>query len=169
MAWVVSRGRKTKQISRSSYGTAAGAGMVSATLDGRPLGVQFDGPQGTGQWRTSMDLAPGSHTLLVSALDQYGFYYGAATNNFSSATNSGDTIQNAYDGNGNVTQRSWVDSLGHTNRTQTLSWDAFDRLIGVVDRDALTNGLDWSAVYDALGRRLQTTSAMVISTQRSKI
>ncbi len=90
-------GAQDNVISRSSYGTAAGAGMVSATLDGRPLGVQFDGPQGTGQWRTSMDLAPGSHTLLVSALDQYGFYYGAATNNFSSATNSGDTIQNAYE------------------------------------------------------------------------
>jgi RHS repeat-associated protein len=150
-------------ISRSAYGTAVGAGSVSATLDSKPVNVQFDGSEGGGQWRLNMDLAPGSHTLLVSAVDPSGHFFGAATNTFASATNSGDTIQNSYDGNGNVTQRVWVNTLGQTNRIQTLTWDAFDRLIGVVDRDALTNGFNWTAVYDALGRRLQTVNTVVIS------
>jgi RHS repeat-associated protein len=150
-------------ISRSSYGTAVGAGSVSATLDSKPVNVQFDGSDGGGQWRLNMDLAPGSHTLLVSAVDPSGHFFGAATNTFASATNAGDNIQNTYDGNGNVTQRVWVNTLGQTNRTQTLTWDAFDRLIGVVDRDALTNGFNWTAVYDALGRRLQTVNTVVIS------
>ena len=44
-------------INRSTYGTAAGAGTVSATLDGKSIGVQFDGPEGGGQWRANMDLA----------------------------------------------------------------------------------------------------------------
>jgi RHS repeat-associated protein len=150
-------------ISRSTYGTAAGAGSVSGMLDGKPISVQFDGAQGGGQWRANMDLAPGSHTLLVSAVDPSGLFSGAATNTFASATNSGDTIQNSFDGNGNITQRVWVNTLNQTNRTQTLTWDAFDRLIGVTDRDAATNGFNWTAVYDALGRRLRTINTMVIS------
>jgi RHS repeat-associated protein len=150
-------------ISRSTYGTAVGAGTVSATLDGHPVSVQSDGPQGDGYWRANLELAPGSHTLTVSATDPSGLYSGAATNTFASATNSGDTIQNTYDGNGNITQRFWVNSLGQTNRTQTLTWDAFNRLMAVMDRDATSNGMDWTAVYDALGRRLQTTSTIVVS------
>jgi RHS repeat-associated protein len=150
-------------ISRSTYGTAAGAGSVSGTLDGKPISVQFDGAQGGGQWRANMDLAPGSHTLLVSAVDPSGLFSGAATNTFASATNSGDTIQNSFDGNGNITQRVWVNTLNQTNRTQTLTWDAFDRLIGVTDRDAAANGFNWTAVYDALGRRLRTINTMVVS------
>src|SRR5207302_10783372 len=72
-------------------------------------------------------------------------------------------IQMTYDGNGNVTQRVWVNSLGQTNRTQTLTWDAFDRLLAVTDRDALTNGFNWTAVYDALGRRLRTINVLVLT------
>jgi RHS repeat-associated protein len=150
-------------ISRSAYGVAAGAGSVLATLDGKPLNVQFDGPQGGGQWRLNMDLAPGSHTLAVTAADPSGLFAGGSTNVFASATNAGDTIQNTYDGNGNITQRVWVNSLGQTNRAQTLIWDAFDRLIGVTERDALTNGFNWTAVYDALGRRVRTIDTMVLS------
>jgi RHS repeat-associated protein len=46
-------------------------------------------------------------------------------------------------------------------RTQTLTWDAFGRLLAVVDRDTNNSGFNWSAVYDSLNRRLQTTSVLV--------
>jgi len=150
-------------ISRSAWGLVTGAGEVSATLDGRPLNVQFDGPKGAGQWRADMDLAPGSHTLLVSAVDPSGIYSGYATNTFTSTTNSGDAIQDAYDIDGNVIRRVWVNSMGKTNRTQALTWDAFNRLINLTDRDAQANGFDWTAVYDAIGRRLQTTYTIVLT------
>lgn len=149
-------------ISRPTFGLASGAGTVSATLDGKPVAVQFDGPRG-GQWRAAMDVTSGAHTLHVSAVDPSGLYFGSATNTFTVASNALDTIQNQFDGNGNLTHRVWVNSLGQTNRTQTLTWDAFDRLMAVTDRDALTNGFNWSAVYDGLGRRLSTVCTMVLS------
>jgi len=48
-----------------------------------------------------------------------------------------------------------------TNRTftggksQVLTWDASGRLVGIVQRDSATNGFNWTAVYDGLGRRLR--------------
>jgi RHS repeat-associated protein len=154
-------GEQTSLISRSTYGLVQGAGTVSATLDGQPLSVQFDGPWGNGEWRANMDLAPGDHTLQVSAVDPSGLCFGSATNTFACATNSGDNIQNYYFVDGNVEARFWVNALGDTTRSQWLTWDAFNRLIGLTDRDAQNNGHNWSAVYDGLGRRLQTTSTLV--------
>jgi RHS repeat-associated protein len=57
-----------------------------------------------------------------------------------------------YDADGNVISRSWTSGV-----TQTLSWDAFDRLIQVSQRDSSQNGYDWTALYDGLGRRISTT------------
>jgi RHS repeat-associated protein len=47
--------------------------------------------------------------------------------------------------------------------TQTLLWDANDRLIKVTERDAQTNGYDWTAVYDPFGRRLRTTHTLIVT------
>ena len=47
--------------------------------------------------------------------------------------------------------------------TQTLTWDAFGRLLKVTERDAQTNGFNWAAVYDGSGRRLRTTTTMVLT------
>ena len=152
---------QTSLMHRSTYGLAQGAGTVSATLDGQPLSVQFDGPWGNGEWRANMDLAPGDHTLQVSAVDPSGLCFGSATNTFACATNSGDNIQNYYFVDGNVEARFWVNALGDTTRSQWLTWDAYNRLIGLTDRDAQNNGYNWSAVYDGLGRRLQITSVLV--------
>lgn len=149
-------------INRSAYGTAAGAAAVSATLDGNPVNISFDGSGGSGQWRADLDMSSGSHTFHVSAVDSIGDNY-YSNSVFTVASNSVDTITNAYDGNGNITQRMWVNSLGQTNRVQTLTWDAFDRLIQVVQRDPQSNGFNWTAVYDGLGRRLSTINTMVIS------
>src|SRR5206468_567551 len=101
---------------------------VNATLDSNPVNVQFDGNAADGRWRANLDLAPGSHTLLLSAAHPSGQYTAHATNTFT-ATNGADTVLDQYDGNGNVNKRIWVSGSGQTNRTQTLTLDAFDRLI----------------------------------------
>jgi RHS repeat-associated protein len=151
-------------ITRPAYGNAVGAATVTATLDSKPVSVQFDGPNSSdGTWRASLSLFPGSHTLSVSAVDPSGQYSATTNNSFTANGGATDTITNVYDGNGNVTQRIWVSSSGVTNRIQNLTYDAFDRLISVTDRDAQNSGLNWTALYDPLGRRLQTTSTVVVS------
>ena len=57
----------------------------------------------------------------------------------------------------------WINALGQTNRTQSLTWDAFDRLIAVTQRDTASNGFNWTACYDSLGRRIETTCYMVLT------
>jgi RHS repeat-associated protein len=153
-------------IRRSAFGTALGAATLTATLDGDPVNLDFDGnhaPNDPGTWRADMDLSPGSHTLAVSAVDSTGYIFGSSNSTFSVATNASDNIQNTYDGNGNITQRAWVNVFGQTNRTQTLFWDAFDRLIQVSERDTNGNGFDWTAAYDPFNRRLATVCDTVIS------
>ena len=156
-------GEQTSLMSRSTYGLAQGAGAVSATLDGLPLSVQFNGAA-TGDWRADMDLAPGSHTLQVSAVDPSGHWFASATSAFACATNSGDTITNEYFVDGNVGGRAWVNSQGQISHLQVLFWDAFNRLTGLLDREAGDTGYNWSAVYDGLGRRIQTTSVLLAVT-----
>ncbi|MEO0511183.1 MAG: RHS repeat-associated core domain-containing protein, partial [Verrucomicrobiota bacterium] len=67
-----------------------------------------------------------------------------------------------YDEAGYTTQRAWFDvggdSPGEWSR-QELVWDAFGRLIYVSfrrDTAERKDGYDWTAVYDAFGRRLYT-------------
>jgi RHS repeat-associated protein len=65
-------------------------------------------------------------------------------------------VTSTYDADGNVISRSWGSGL-----TQTLTWDAFGRLIKVSQRDSANNGYDWTAIYDGLGRRLLTAQQPV--------
>ncbi len=148
-------------ITRPAYGVAKGAGSVSAILDGHPVAVQFDGPDGEGSWRTSLALSPGSHTLSATAFDLSGQHSITTNNSFTANGGATDTVTNAYDGNGNITQRVWVSSLGVTNKIQTLTWDAFDRLINLTDRDANNSGYNFVSVYDGLGRRIRTIQTLV--------
>ena len=115
-----------------------------------------------GRWRADLDLAPGSHTLRLSAMHPSGQYTAYATNTFN-ATAGADTVTNLLDGNGNVTRRVWINSDGQTNRTQTLTWDAFDQLIKVTDRDLVGSGQDWVAIFDGLGRKVRTITTIVVS------
>jgi RHS repeat-associated protein len=149
-------------LRRPATGKALGAATVSATLDGNAVAVQFDGTAADGRWRANLDLPPGSHTLKLSALHPSGQFTAYATNTFT-ASGAADTLQDQYDGNGNINRRVWISSGGQTNRTQVLTWDAFNRLIKVTDRDSLTNGFDFVSVYDGLGRRLRTICTMVVS------
>ena len=149
-------------INRPATGLALGAASVSGALDGYPVNVAFDGSDAEGRWRANLDLTGGSHVLKLTAAHPSGLYTAYATNSFT-VTASADTLTNQYDGQGNITKRIWITAAGTTNRTQTFTWDAFDRVIKVADRDSLTNGLDFVAIYDGLGRRIRTTSTMVVS------
>ncbi len=134
---------QTAILRRPATGLALGAASVSATLDGNAVGVQFDGTDAEGRWRAMLDMTAGSHTLRLAAQHPSGQYTAYATNTFN-AIGGADTVTNAVDGNGNVTKRVWTASNGQTNRTQTFTWDAFDRLINVTDRDTVGSGQDYS-------------------------
>ena len=136
-----------------------GPATIKATLDGVPVGATLAGTNG-GQWRANLDLSPGAHQLSVTAYHTSGQF---STNAASWFTNSAapDRTINAFDAVGQLTQRIWLSSNGTTNRTQNLSWDAKGRLWKVVERDSGNSGYDWTAVYDAFDRRLQTTATMV--------
>jgi len=139
-------------------GTATGADHVNIYVDGIAQGLA--NLPGDGTWSLNLDLASGLHTLVAHAVDASGLHTTSASSTFTvTAANPGDptgTVTSAFDNAGNVISRSWV-----SGQVQTLTWDAFDRLIQVSQRDGSNNGYDWSAVYDGLGRRLKTTQQPV--------
>jgi len=146
-------------VRRPAWGAVNGPATVSTLIDGQPMPVTLIGTQAL-SWRATLELSSGTHELRVSALHPSGQYTAWATNWFTNSATS-DTISDAYDSSGNITQRLWKNGSGQTNRTQTLSWDARGRLLKVVDRDSTQSGRDWSAVYDSLNRLLRTTEVPV--------
>ena len=146
-------------FSYSAYGHVNGQATLSAWLDGRPASITATGTNAM-QWRAMMELSPGTHQLTVAALHPSGYFTAWATNSFTNSMAYQSTVD-GYDGAGDITNRVWKNPNGTVERTQTLSWDARGRLHAVSERDANTNGYNWSAVYDALNRRLQTTVVLV--------
>ena len=144
---------------RQSYGLLNGTATMTALLDGNPTAVTTVGTNDVYEWRAQLALQPGAHQLIVNALNWSGYYTASATNTFTN--HAADRVQNSYAGNGEVTSRVWISANGQTNATQSLSWDAKDRLHGVTYVDSNTNGYIWSAIYDWLGRRLATTTIFI--------
>ncbi|MGC3990600.1 MAG: RHS repeat-associated core domain-containing protein [Chthoniobacteraceae bacterium] len=70
---------------------------------------------------------------------------------------SSDAVQWWYDGDGNAS--SWNSA---TRGSKGLNFDTQNRLVGVTQRDNSNNGYNWSAIYDGLGRRIQTVTQPVI-------
>ncbi len=140
-------------------GTAASAGQVNILVDGA---LQGYAGYSSGTWSINLDLAAGSHTLTANAVDPSGLYTTSASSSFtvtgSNPNQPAGTVTSAYDGDGNVVSRSWTNGM-----VQTLTYDAFDRLIQVSQRDSANNGYDWTAVYDGLGRRLSTTNQPMVN------
>ena len=141
-------------------GISLGADHVDLLIDGTFL-MRANHPGWTdpvGAWSANMPIFAGSHTLTANAIHPSGLYTATATSTFIApgSTSNAGTVTNAYDGEGDVTARTWS-----SGRVQTLTWDAFGRLIKVTDRNAANTGSDWSAVYDGLGRRLQVTQQPV--------
>jgi len=162
--------QQTTLLERPATGRAVGAAVVNATVNGRSVPVSYDPDNTNGSWRANMTLSPGVNALIVSAThprayhaDPNVLFTAAATNIYTNSITVGDSRTNTLDGNGNLLARTKRDGSNNVVVTQTLVWDANDRLISVSERDPLNNGYDWSAVYDPLGRRLRTTYTLVIS------
>lgn len=115
-------------------------------------------------WETEMDLKPGTNTLDATAFHRAGFVTNSLARTFT-APGSGDRITNIYNAQGELSSRVWVNATNQTIRTQVFVWDAKSRLIGLTERSgtSLTNGYNWTAVYDAFGRRLRTVTTMVVN------
>jgi RHS repeat-associated protein len=144
---------------REAYGVLNGTATMTALLDGNPMPVTLFGTNDNYRWQAQLSLLPGPHKLVVNALNWSGYYTASATNTF---TNSAvDHVQETYAGNGEVTNRVWITAGGKTNATQSLSFDAMDRLHSVTYLDTNNNGYTWSAVYDGFGRRMSTTTSFV--------
>jgi RHS repeat-associated protein len=111
---------------------------------------------GTGRWYADLSLSPGTHTSAATANYTEGNLSATATSGFSVVGNN--AVTNFYDASGNVTNRPFA-----SGKTQTLTWDSAGRLLSVVQRENATNGFNWTAIYDALGRRLRTTQVQIVN------
>ena len=133
----------------ASESFAAGAGITGSAA------YQFDnGTTGGLGLRTGMVLAgnmSGSQTATFNALGRLSNVN--TTGSLTGPLASG--VSQTFDDAGNVV------SIQRANGTDVLTWDALGRLIGVTRRDSGNSGLNWSAVYDGLGRRLQTAQQNV--------
>jgi YD repeat-containing protein len=150
-------------LQKLAYGRVNGPTRITAFLDGKatPVTVIGTGDSAwTNQWRTTLEMTPGTHQLQVLAMHPSGLTNQTATawytNNVSNLT-----ATNIYDGAGNITQRVWKNPNGTTNLIQTLSWDAKGRLYKIVQRDGSQTGQDFTITYDAFGRRLRTIEITV--------
>jgi RHS repeat-associated protein len=156
----------TGQAVPPAAGTATDADHVNVFIDGVLQGLAaYNGST----WSMNLDLAAGTHTLTAKAVDASGLHTTTATRGFTvDAANPAQpagAVTSAYDADGNVISRTWSlpASGGQGGVTQTLTWDAFDRLIQVSQRDTSQNGYDWTAIYDGLGRRISTTNQPVVN------
>jgi RHS repeat-associated protein len=102
------------------------------------------------------------NTLAMTARHPSGQFTTNATSIFTNSIGT-VTVTNNYDANGNVIARVQRSSGGQLLRTETLTWDAFNRLSKETLRDAFTNGYDCVNVYDAFGRRLRCTFTAISS------
>lgn len=146
-------------VRRPAYGRIInGPATVSLLLDGKLMPVSLIGTQEM-QWRATMEMGPGAHQLQAYATQLSGLF---TTNKVAWFTNNAanEIVSDIFDSSGQLTQRTWKTG-STTNRTQSLSWDGRGRLWKVIERDASNSGFNWTALYDAFGRRLVTTNVLV--------
>jgi len=143
----------------AAFGHVNGQSTLNAWLDNQSVPITGMGTNAM-QWRAAMELSPGTHQLKVAALHPSGFYTAWATNSFTNSLAYESTVD-SYDAAGNITNRVWKNPSGTVERTQTLSWDARERLHAVTERNGSNSGYNWSAIYDPLNRRIQTTTVLV--------
>jgi RHS repeat-associated protein len=152
LAQITAESWNQSNLTLRASGSAVSASSVSAKLDGSAVGSTL----ANGRWYSDLTLAPGSHTLAATANYAVGQFAATATSAFSIVgTNN---ALDYFDAAGNVTNRVFA-----SGKTQVLTWDGWGRLVGVVEQDTPTNGFNWTAVYDGLGRRLRTTQTPVVN------
>ena len=136
----------------TTTGNAFGAASVDVAINGFGKGkADHAGWQGTGDWTKQLRVPPGNHVMTATAHHPSGQFSPDANHTFT-ANITQQTVSSGHDASGNVTTRTFSGG-----RVQTLTWDAQDRLIRITERDTANDGYDWSAIYDGLGRRIQTT------------
>ncbi len=135
-------------------GVSRGADSVGLTLDGNPVStVAFNNATGATNWSANVTLTPGQHTLTATGKFPGGS--SAATNSVF-VVSGAQGVTNVFDAVGNMVSKTLGDG-----RVQTMTWDPWNRLTKVVQRDAQNNGYNWTASYDPFGRRLSTTYTSV--------
>jgi RHS repeat-associated protein len=145
-----------QQFFLTARGYSPQSSSVSATLNGSAVsGVRFE--TNTWSWAADLVVGVGTNTLVASA-SNIVFTGTTATNATSVFTTPAATgaLTNRYDAVGNLTNRVFSDG-----RTQNLRWDALGRMVMMTERDGSNNGWDWFALYDAMGRRLETVNLSV--------
>ena len=131
-------------------GSAVNVGSLSASLDS----VSISSTLSDGRWYSDLTASPGNHSLAVSAYYPAGQFTQPLTNTFTVL--GSNNVTDHYDAAGYVTNRVFA-----SGKTQTLTWDASGRLVGLTQWNNPTNGFFWTAIYDALGRRLRTVEVPV--------
>ncbi len=141
-----------------SAGISLGADYVELRVNGSARGraAHPGWADATGAWSALLTLDAGPQTLEARATHPSGRSTATATSDFTVSVPL-VAVTSVYDAEGNVTSRTFP------GRVQTLTWDAFNRLVHVAERDADQNGYDWSALYDGLGRRLSTTHQPILA------
>lgn len=143
-----------------AQGNAFGAQSVSLSLDGSLVTapVTYAGWLGNGDWSATVPIFPGTHALTATAQHPSGHFQANALSNF---TVGAATLQisSGNDAAGNLTTQA----ASGGNWTDTLTWDAAGRMVKVGRRTPQSDGYDWSAIYDGLGRRLRTTYTTVLA------
>ncbi len=115
---------------------------------------------GTAPWSLSLFLAAGSYQVEAYARDpRLGrLPLPLATRQFTigqtSAYAGTSVVRSEYDPAGVLTRRFRADGS-----VQTFYWDTLGRLLRVTDLNPAGTGTQWSANYDAVGRRLRTFTA----------
>jgi RHS repeat-associated protein len=142
-----------------AFGFVNGQSTLTAWLDSQNIQILDVGTNNM-QWRTFLELSQGAHQLKVSALHPSGFFTAWATNSFTN-TIPNQVAHDAFDGGGNITNRVWINASGIVNRTQSLSYDAKNRLRQVIELNTNNYGFMWQATYDGLNRRLSTTTILM--------
>jgi RHS repeat-associated protein len=142
---------------RASAGTAADAAYLTSTINGRDSkNVDYD--LVSGKWRTILEMPYVDGFLnephVMRAFHPSGTVTAVKTNQYS--MNASDHWENAYDLFGNETQHLLKSVGASVLFSQTNTWDAEGRLIKIANRDNVSDGYDWTALYDGLGRRLRT-------------
>jgi RHS repeat-associated protein len=111
---------------------------------------QFDGGAAGGLGlRTGVTLGVAMSGVTAQSYGTFGRLGSMSVSGSLTNNSVGTPVSQTYDAAGNVTTRTAGGS------TDTLTWDAFGQL--VKDVRTGTGAFTWSAIYDGLGRRLQTT------------
>lgn len=150
---------QTNAFARSvpANGASLGADHVDLLLDGVSQGraTHPGWADSVGAWSKTLTMGAGSHVLTANAVHPSG-HFTATTSSTFTVNVPLVALTTGYDDDGNVSSRTCSNGTA-----QTLTWDAFNRLIKVSQRDGSNNGYDWTAICDGIGRRLKTTQQAV--------